>query len=312
MEGISVKEALKLMEISGRAELMDLIARAGMVREKFMGNSVTACSIINAKCGGCSEDCSFCAQSRTSRAKIKYYPLVSAQTMFKAAKKAQADGSHHIGIVTSGRAVTGKDLDTICLAIRMISSKLKIRPCASLGILSRDSLQKLRDAGMVRYHHNLETAESYFPSVCTTRNYKAQTDTVKAAKSAGLTVCSGGIFGLGESRAQRVELLDTIRKLDVDSVPINFLHPVKGTRLENMNDLTPFECLKIIAVARLMLPDRNIRLCGGREHNLRDFQSWIFAAGADAVMIGGYLVTSGRDVKLDRQMIKDAGMVLDG
>ena len=192
----------------------------------------------------------------------------------------------------------------------IIARDLPIKPCASLGILDLESLKQLKEAGLTRYHHNLETAGSYFKVICSTRNYEDQTDTVRNAKKAGLSVCSGGIFGLGESKGQRVELLETIRDMDVDSVPVNFLNPIPGTPLENMKQLTPLDCLKIIAVARLMLPNTNIRICGGRECNLRDFQSWIFLAGADAVMIGGYLVTSGRDVKLDLQMIRDAGMRL--
>ena len=150
-----------------------------------------------------------------------------------------------------------------------------------------------------------------FKVICSIRNYKDQTDTVGNAKEAGLSVCSGGIFGLGETKTQRVELLETIRALEVDSVPVNFLNPIPGTPLENMKELSPLECLKIIAVARLMLPSINIRICGERECNLGDLQSWIFLAGADAVMIGGYLVTSGRDVKLDLKMIRDAGMKLE-
>lgn len=312
MNGISTEEAFKLIEGEDKIQLLELLVRASKKREQYSGNKVTACSIINARCGGCAEDCAFCAQSKNSTAKIDYYALVSEDKIIKAAEKAVKDGAHHFGIVTSGRAVNGsKDLEVICRAVEHISKKLSISPCASLGTLDRKSLRRLRDSGLVRYHHNLETSESFFPTVCTTRSYKAQIEAVKDARDAGLSLCSGGIFGLGESRGQRIELLDTIRSLNVDSIPLNFLVPIPGTRMENMKDLTPFECLKIIAVARLMMPDKTIRVCGGREHNLRDFQSWIFSAGADGLMIGGYLVTSGREVHADLQMIKDAGMVLE-
>ncbi|MFA6293019.1 MAG: biotin synthase BioB [Victivallales bacterium] len=309
--GISREEALKYLELENLPEIMDLLGKACGQKIKCSSDTVSTCSIINAKCGSCPENCAFCAQSKRSKAKIDVYPLVSVDTMFEQARRASEQGAARYGIFTSGRTVRkGKELDQICMAIRRISRDLPIKPCASLGILDLESMKQLKEAGLTRYHHNLETAESYFKAICSTRNYKDQTDTVKNAKKAGLSVCSGGIFGLGESKAQRVELLETIRDLDVDSVPVNFLNPIPGTPLENMKQLTPLECLKIIAVARLMIPNANIRVCGGRECNLRDFQSWIFFAGADAVMVGGYLVTSGRDVKLDLQMIRDSGMRL--
>lgn len=309
MNGISHEEALELLNLENRHDTYELFCRASQVREKNFKNKITACSIINARCGGCTENCAFCAQSKYSSSKFQTYPLISEEEIFKAAETASKHGSLHIGIVTSGRASDEvRDLDIISNAIRRISSELSIKPCASLGILTKESLKKLKDAGMARYHHNLETAESFFNNVCTTRTYKDQLATVKAAKEIGLSVCSGGLFGLGESRAQRVELFETLRELDVDSVPINFYNPIKGTQLEHLRELTPMECLKIIAVARLMLPEKNIRICGGREVNLKDFQSWIFFAGADALMIGGYLVTSGREVSADTAMIRDAGM----
>jgi biotin synthase len=310
-DGISAEQALKYLELEDFSQILNLFKKAHEQKRKFSSDSVSACTIINAKCGCCPENCAFCAQSKRSKAKIDTYPLVSVETMVDQARKASEHGSARYGIVTSGRTVRkGKELDQICKAVHIIAQELPIKPCASLGILDLESLEQLKEAGLDRYHHNLETAESYFKEICSTRKYKDQTDTVKNAKKAGLSVCSGGIFGLGESKAQRVELLETIRELNVDSVPVNFLNPIPGTPLENMKQLTPIECLKIIAVARLMLPNTNIRLCGGREFNLKDFQSWIFLAGADAVMIGGYLVTSGRDVKTDLQMFKDAGMKL--
>jgi len=311
MSGISISEAQDLMYLEDRDALLALFDRADAARQAATANRVTACSIINARCGACSEDCAFCAQSKHSTAEVEIYPLVSEEEIMTAASQAQMDGAHHFGIVTSGRAVNAdEDLNVICRAVSRIKEELEIYPCASLGILNQASLERLRDAGLTRYHHNIETAGSFFDSICTTRNYEDQVNTIKTAKAIGLAVCCGGIFGLGESREQRVELLETIRELDVTSVPLNFLVPIPGTSLEKQNELTPFECLKIIAVARLMLPAKTIRVCGGRESNLRDFQSWIFHAGADGLMIGGYLVTAGREVKVDLRMIKDAGMVL--
>ncbi|OGV56554.1 MAG: biotin synthase BioB [Lentisphaerae bacterium GWF2_52_8] len=311
MRGISASEARELLEEKmGPAKLLSLLQRASELREKRCGNKLDTCSIINAKCGGCTEDCAFCAQSSSSKAEIEKYPLVSVETIFKAAAEASAHGAKNFGIVTSGRIVSERELDDICEAVRRIAASLPIIPCASLGILKEDSLIRLKESGLRRYHHNLETARSYFPQICGTRSYDAQTGTVLAAQKTGLEVCSGGIFGMGESFGQRVELLETLRSLNVTCVPINFLNPIPGTRLEGHCSLSPRDCIKIIAVARLMMPDTGIRVCGGREKNLRDMQSWLFAAGADSLMVGGYLVTPGREVKLDMQMISDAGYSL--
>ena len=311
MTGITVEEAVEILKTDSLDEIDRIFERANALREKYFGNKISACSVVNARCGGCSEDCAFCAQSKHSSADVNFYPLISEEEMVAAGKKAETDKAGKIGIVTSGRSVApGKELDSICIAVKRIASEQNVAPCASLGLLSEDSLKQLKKAGLTRYHHNLETAESFFGKICGTRNYTDQLETIKNAKNAGLEVCCGGIFGLGETCEQRVELLETIRHLDVDSVPLNFLNPIKGTRLENLNELTPLECLKIIAAARLMMPEKTIRVCGGREYNLRELQSEIFRAGANGLMVGGYLVTSGSPVEDDHQMIKDAGMVL--
>lgn len=309
--GISVEEALKLIELTDKDDLMVLFNRASEARKENFGNKATACSIINARCGGCSEDCAFCPQSAHSHSNVEYYPLVTEEEIVNAARQAEKDGAAHFGIVTSGRAVnTENDLETICSAIKRISDELNVQPCASLGLLDKESLRRLKSAGLTRYHNNLETAKSFFGEICTTRNFEDQVQTINDAMEVGLSVCTGGLFGMGESKAQRVEMLDTVRSIGVDSVPLNFLNPIAGTKLEGMKELTPFECLKIIAVARLMMPEKTIRVCGGRESNLRDFQSWLFHAGADGLMIGGYLVTAGREVDVDLKMIEDAGMEL--
>jgi len=312
MDGISINEAVELLKIETPEALEKLFSKASEIREEHFSNKVSACSVVNARCGGCSEDCAFCAQSHHSSAEVDYYSLISSEDMFSAAEKAVENDANRIGIVTSGRSVKrGKEFDSICDTVKKISSELPVVPCASLGLLDEKLLKELKDAGLKRYHHNLETAESYFSEICGTRSYSDQIDTIRNAKSAGLEVCCGGIFGLGESLEQRVELLETIRSLDVDSVPLNFLNPIPGTKLENAQNLTPDECLKIIAVARLMMPDKSIRVCGGREFNLKDRQPDIFKAGADALMIGGYLVTQGNPIEDDKKMIENAGMKLD-
>ncbi len=310
---ISQDEALFYLENapSSEKDFIALMNRASEARRAFSGNTVQTCAIVNARCGNCGETCAFCAQSSIAKTKIKTYPLISAEEIFKAAEAADKEAVARFGIVTSGRSVQpGEELDNICNAIRMIRAKLKIVPCASLGVISRETMIILHEAGLERYHHNLETSESHFAEICNSRSYKLQTETVRLAKECGLSVCSGGIFGLGESNLQRLEMLNTLIDLKVDCVPVNFLNPIPGTRLENAKRLTPRECLTIIAVARLLMPSASIRVCGGREINLRDFQSWIFTAGADSMMTGGYLVTSGRSPSEDNKMIADAGLQL--
>ena len=308
MKGIGTQEALELIECEG-PELYDLFSRAGRTRYRNNGSRVSSCAVINAKSGHCPEDCTFCAQSVHSQARIAPHPLVGSAQIIEAARQAAQRRAGRFGIVTSGKALTDpSDLAVIESAVGTISREIPIEPCASLGVVGAETLGRLRDAGLTRYHHNLETAESFFPRVCTTRRYAESADTVLAAKAAGLSTCSGGIFGLGESPAQRIELLEAVRSLDADSVPLNFLHPIPGTRVAGLQELTPLDCLKVVAVARLMMPTKEIRVCGGREYNLRDLQSWVFLAGADGIMVGGYLTTSGRSAREDLRMIADAGL----
>lgn len=309
MSGISIDEALRLIELND-SDTMELLFRADKVRRAEFGEEIETCSIVNAKSGNCGEDCKFCPQSSHSTSDIMAYPLLSTDELLKAAKAADEFGSGAFGMVTSGRAVrTEKERGVIKDAVSRIDEETSFAPCASLGLADETFLTALKDAGLERYHHNLEAAESFYGEICTTRTFKDNVKTIEAAKLAGLKVCSGCLFGLGESPAQRVELFESLRTLEVDSVPVNFLNPLEGTPIKKRGNpiLTPLECLRAIAVARLMMPSVTIRVCGGREHNLRDLQSWIFMAGANGVMIGSYLTTSGRRVEDDMRMIKDAG-----
>ena len=301
-------EAVFLSNLNDQ-DTFDLIASANRIREKFKGNKISLCSIVNAKSGRCSEDCVFCSQSIHFKTNIDEYPLIKSEEMLQKAEEALSHGAQKFGIVTSGRRLsTEQELNEICKTIKKLKEEGKIHRCASLGILGRDELIKLKEAGLEEYHHNLETARSYFPKICTTHDYEQDVETVKIAKSIGLRSCCGGIFGLGEHPEQRIELAFTLKELDVDSVPINFLHPIKGTGAENLPPLKPLEILKIIAIYRFLLPAKDIKIAGGREHNLRDFQSMIFAAGANSTMVGNYLTTKGRDFQDDLQMIKDMGL----
>lgn len=308
---LSPRQALDILEARG-ADLSFILAGAHRLKEQQFGNRIELCSIINAKSGRCAENCSFCAQSSHHRTEVPIYPLKSTEEIVAGARQAEAQGSYCYGIVTSGtRFGPGEDMERILTSIREIRSSTGIEPSASLGILDRDAAQALADAGCVTYHHNLETARSFFPNICTTHDYEEDVETIRLAREAGMKVCCGGIFGLGESLEQRVEMAFTIQELGVDSVPLNFLDPITGTPLEGASYLTPMDCLRIIALFRYLLPDKKISVCGGREPNLRDFQSWIFMAGASGTMVGNYLTTSGRSQEDDLRMFADGELIVD-
>ncbi len=301
-------EALALLRIQG-VDLGDLFAGAQRIRHHFKGDRVALCSIINAKSGRCSEDCAFCAQSVHHQAHSPVYPLKPLDEIVEGARQAATAGCNCYGIVSSGSRLTaGVEMDRLLEAIRQIRATTGIRPSASLGLLDESTARALADAGFAVYHHNLETARSFFPQICTTHDYEEDVETVRWAKRAGMAVCCGGLFGLGESLQQRVELALTLRELAVDSVPINYLAPVDGTPLAGRSPLPPMDCLRIIALFRFVLPKARISVCGGREQNLGEFQSWIFMAGASGLMVGNYLTQKGRDLQVDLKMIRDAGL----
>jgi biotin synthase len=305
-------EALALAGAAGSDRYL-LFAEAARIRDHYVGPTVHLCSIINAKSGRCAENCAFCAQSAHHDTGVPEYPLVDEDEIVRCAALAEKNGAGCYGIVTSGTGVApGDELDRVCRAVSRIRAETGISPSCSLGILDRATALRLKNAGMETYHHNLETARSFFSQICTTHDYEEDVNTIRAAKAVGLRVCCGGIFGLGESFAQRVEMALTLRELQVDSIPLNFLNPVPGTALADADNLTPLECLTIIAVYRFLLPDRRLSVCGGREKNLRELQSWMFLAGADGTMTGNYLTTPGRPPELDRQMLADLQLPVAG
>lgn len=301
-------QALCLVHPESR-DLSALFHAAETVRRRRKGNRVFLCSIINARSGKCSENCAFCAQSSFHDTRIETYPLLSAEAMTEKAVQMEKTGASHYSIVTSGHSLGEKEIDTICRAADAIRKKTGLTICGSLGMLSDSSAKRLISSGMTRYHHNLETSRSFFPNICTTHTYDEDIETIKTAAANGFKVCSGGIFGLGESWEQRVELSFTLKDLPVDTIPVNFLNPVAGTRLADMPLLSPMDALTCIALVRLTHPDRSVTVCGGREVTLRDFQSWVYLAGADGLMVGNYLTTSGRDAAMDIDMTRDAGLV---
>ncbi|OGV97036.1 MAG: biotin synthase BioB [Nitrospinae bacterium RIFCSPLOWO2_02_FULL_39_110] len=309
-EYIDFDEAYRLITVDN-SYLFDFIASSNRIRERFKGKTISLCSIINAKSGRCPEDCAFCSQSIHHKSSIQEYPLVETDKILEGAKMAITHGAHKFGIVTSGKGINnGNELDEICNSVNTLKNEIPIHRCASLGILSREAFTRLRDAGLQEYHHNLETARSFFNNVCTTHTYDEDVETIRFAKDAGFRTCCGGVFGMGESVEQRIELAFTLRELDVDSIPLNFLHPIRGTPLENTPLLKPIEALKIIALYRFILPDKDIKVAGGREYNLRDLQSLVFAAGANSIMVGNYLTTKGRNYREDLQMIRDLGLMI--
>ncbi len=285
---------------------LTILPEINKIRVTYKKNSVKLCSIINAKSGKCYEDCAFCAQSKHHNTDINVFPLISAENILKQAQIMEKEGAHRFSIVTSGTAIKNKkDKSIILKAIELINEKTSLKCCASLGIIENNFFKDLKKAGLSGYHHNLETSKSFFSEICSTHNYEDDVNTVKRARDNGFYVCSCGIFGLGEKWEHRLELANLLKELNVDSIPINFLNPIKGTKLEKADYLTPLECLKIVAVFRLIHQDKDIRICGGREFNLGDFQVLLIPSGANGLMIGNYLTTKGRQILDDLKMLKE-------
>jgi biotin synthase len=311
-DAISCEEARRLLDAEGE-ELEALLRRAGSVRDTYKGREVRFCGITNAKSGRCPEACAFCSQSAHYDTQAPEFALKSAETIVAEAQKAAAEGAGEFSIVVSGTALDREsEIREVEEALRGIASSTHMMRCASLGLMEKEGLERLRDAGLQAFHHNLETARSFHSEIVKTHTYDDEISAIRAAKEAGLHVCSGGIFGMGESKDQRIELLDELRTLDVDSIPINFLNPQAGTPLEGKWDLTPEDCLKIVAVARLMMPRQEIFVCGGREVQLKHLQHRMFEAGANGTMVGNYLTTPGRGAVKDLEMLGELGLVAVG
>lgn len=306
-QGISRRSALALA--SGEGETEDLLYWANRVRERHFGNKVKFCGILSAKQGRCTEDCRFCAQSARHAAKADVFPLRSQRDMLRAASRPETEHCESFGIVTSGLGPKeGPEWERLLKTFRKIADSGRALACASLGVLSDRAARELVQAGVTRYNHNLETSRRHYPSIVTTHTFDDRVATIRAGKRAGLKMCSGGIFGMGETAEDRVDMAMELRALDVDSIPLNFLNPVPGTPLEGAERLAPMECLRIVAVYRLMFPAKDIKLAGGREACLRDMQSWMFRAGANGAILGNYLTTAGRDAEDDLRMVADLGL----
>lgn len=310
---ISPTAALALLQTPD-SELLALLSAAEKIRRRFKGNKVKLCSIVNAKSGHCSENCSFCAQSSHYQTGVKTYPLLSAEAIISAAKSAEKGRSATcFSIVTSGKTVySDSELQILGTALTTITKETNLNRCVSLGILKKDQIEQLKKSGLKRLHHNLETAESFFSKMCTTHTYQDRVKTIRLAKEAGLEVCSGGIFGLGETVEQRIELAFALKELEVQAVPINILNPIPGTpAATNHHPLTPFDVLRLIAAYRFILPTCDIGVFGGREKALGTLQLLMFMAGANVTLVGDYLTTAGQPAEKDLEMIKDLGLEID-
>lgn len=307
---LNLKEALELYDL-GKSKPFLLMAYASEVRDYFKGKNISLCSIVNAKSGLCPENCKFCAQSAHYVTRAEVYPLMTKENILERAKEAKESGVGMFSIVTSGTRIEGEDewKEIEEAIVGMVA--LGIKPCASIGMLDSERAKRLKDVGLFRYHHNLETARSNFDNICSTHDYDDDIETVKNAKNAGLSVCSGGIIGLGETMEQRIEMAYTLKELDVDSVPINILNPIDGTPMSSAEPLSPLEILITIALYRFILPDKDIKLCGGKEKNLRQLLPFAIEAGCNSLMTGNYLTTLGRNAAKDIEMIIDLGYTVD-
>lgn len=289
------------------APLEELKLAAIEIRDNFFENKFDLCTIINGKSGKCSENCKFCAQSAFYSTGAEEYGLLNSCEIVDSACKNYSDGVNRFSIVTSGRKLSDKELDYLSKVYKDIANNCPINLCASHGLLSYEDLMKLKEAGVSRYHNNLETSREFFPNVCTTHSFENKIDTIKAAKKAGLSICSGGIFGLGESMDDRIDMAFTLRDLEVDSVPINILNPIAGTPFETNKILDYDEIQRVISLYRFILPEADLRLAGGRS-NLNDAGKKAINSGVNSMISGDMLTTQGIDTNTDIEMIKKLGM----
>lgn len=303
-------EALWLFGLEASADVLDLLSWANRIREHYKGNKIHLCSIVNAKAGACSENCSFCAQSSFYQTGSPKYGFIDPEPVSEAAEEANQNNVTAVGLVAAWKGLKeGPLLDEVCDRIRELKAGGKTRPDASLGIIKNQNVaDRLKEAGLECYGHNLESSRRFFPQTCTTHTYDDRLETIGYLRKAGIKICSGGIIGMGETREDRCDLAFSLKEIGANVVPINILNPVKGTPFENTPRLPVMEILKTIACFRFLLPRQEIMIAGGRTVNLRDAQSMIFMAGASALMVGNYLTTLNQPVEKDLQMLKDLGL----
>jgi biotin synthase len=305
---ITRQEALDLGEIEDHGQIEALIERAWRARVQRFADSTDMCSLVNAKSGGCAEDCGFCAQSRFADAETPMHAMMEPEQVLEHARAAEAAGAHRFCMVTQGQGLSKRDFEKYLEGVRLVSEHTNLKRCASVGHISLARASALRQAGIQRVHHNVETSTSYYDEVTTTVRYEGRLRTIQAVKEAGLETCVGGILNLGETRAQRVEMAFELAAINPTSVPINMLNPRPGTKFGDREFMDPWEAVKWIAIFRLILPDALFRLCGGRVENLGELQQLAVRAGINGVMMGNFLTTLGNEPEQDRAMFEDLGL----
>jgi biotin synthase len=311
IEGYEVtrEEALAILQEEDD-RVLELLQAAFLIRKKYYGKKVKLNMIINAKSGLCPEDCGYCSQSIVSTAPIEKYALLSKESILAGAQEAIKRKAGTYCIVASGRKPTDKEIDQIVEAVKEIRETTQLKICCCLGLLSHEHAEKLAAAGVHRYNHNLNTSQENYENICSTHTYDDRVETVKTAKAAGISPCSGAIFGMGETDEGAVDIAFSLKELDADSIPCNFLNPIDGTPLEGTRKLTPVKCLKLLAMMRFVNPTKEIRISGGREVNLRHLQAMGLYA-ANSIFVGDYLTTAGQEPVADWQMIEDLGFEIE-
>jgi biotin synthase len=305
---ITPEEALRLGELDDRAAIEGLVERAWQARLERFADSTDMCSLVNAKSGGCAEDCGFCAQSKYAEADTPMHAMMEPEQILEHARAAEAAGAHRFCMVTQGQGLSRRDFEKVLEGAKLVSEHTNLKRCVSIGHMSTERAKALKKAGIQRVHHNVETAESYYPEVSSTVRYEGRLRTIDAVREAGLETCVGGILNLGETREQRVEMAFQLARINPTSVPINLLNPRPGTKFGDRELLDPWETVKWIAIFRLILPEALFRLCGGRVENLGELQSTAIKAGLNGVMMGNFLTTLGNTPEEDRTMFEELGL----
>src|SRR3954463_11083402 len=305
---INREEALQLRALTGHAEIEALVERAWQARVENFGDSTDMCSLVKAKSGGCAEDCGFCAQSRFAEAETPLHAMMEPDQILEHAKAAEAAGAHRFCLVTQGHGLSKRDFEKVLEGVKLVAEHTNLKRCASVGHMSTARAKSLAEAGVQRVHHNVETAESYYPEVSSTVRYEGRLRTIDAVREAGLETCVGGILNLGESEEQRVEMAFQLAEINPTSVPINLLNPRPGTKFGDRDHMDPIEAVKWVAIFRLILPEALFRLCGGRVENIGELQTLAVRAGLNGVMMGNFLTTLGSTPDEDRAMFEEHGL----
>lgn len=309
--GIPTREMCRNILNCPDKDLLSLIDAAYRVRNYYFSNIVHLQVLTNAKSGICQENCHYCSQSSISTAEVAQYPLMAKDELQKEAIRAKELRAKRFCMALSGRSPSDKEIDNLCEIIIAIKEKTRISLCCSIGLLKEDQAKRLKAAGLDRVNHNLNTSEAFYSRICSSHSYQDRMQTLTNCRAAGLEICSGGIFGMGETHEDVIDLLLALRKIEAVSIPLNFLIPVKGTPFEDRaGNLTPRQCLKMLCLARLLLPDREIRIAGGREYHLRSLQPLALYA-ANSIFVAGYLTTSGQPAEEAWQMVEDLGFEID-